>query len=341
MTAFLQLRSANSGAPFVGTNQNDTVLWDATERAWYVGAGGGGGAVSSVFGRVGAVVAATGDYDGDQVDNVSTVPGASLSDALDYLLANAGAVASVFGRVGVVVAATGDYDSDQVDNVSGVSGSSVSDALDALDADIAALITGVSSVFGRVGAVAAATNDYTSTQVQNVSGVAGTGVTGALNTLASAISALVTGVSSFNSRTGAVAPATGDYSGAQITDTSNLPGTSVTDALNYLAQAAAAVAGGATPALPFATNRYQKLTLSANASPTMTVPPAGVEAFLEVIQPAAGGPFSITAWPAIVDWDVVSTGGGAPSIATAANAINLFRFISDGTRLRGAAHGEY
>ncbi len=131
MTQFLQLRSANSGAPFVGANPNDTVLWNATERAWYVGPGGGG-AVSSVFGRVGAVVAATGDYDGDQIDNVSTVPGVSLSDALDYLLANAGAVASVFGRVGVVVAATGDYDSDQVDNVSTVAGASVSDALDNL-----------------------------------------------------------------------------------------------------------------------------------------------------------------------------------------------------------------
>lgn len=138
MTQFLQLRSANSGAPFVGENQNDTVLWDATERAWFVGPGGGGGAVSSVFGRIGAVVAATGDYDGDQVDNVSTVPGASLSDALDYLLANAGAVASVFGRVGIVVAATGDYDGDQVDNVSTVPGASISDALEALAASIPA-----------------------------------------------------------------------------------------------------------------------------------------------------------------------------------------------------------
>lgn len=142
MTIFLQLRSANSGAPFIGANQNDTVLWDATERAWFVGPGGGAGAVASVFGRVGAVVAATGDYDGDQVDNVSTVPGASLSDALDYLLANAGAVASVFGRLGAVVAATGDYDSDQVDNVSGVTGASVSDSLEYLQESSTKFATG-------------------------------------------------------------------------------------------------------------------------------------------------------------------------------------------------------
>lgn len=43
------------------------------------------GAVSSVFGRIGAVVAVTGDYDSDEIDNSSTVVGASVSDALDNL----------------------------------------------------------------------------------------------------------------------------------------------------------------------------------------------------------------------------------------------------------------
>lgn len=87
MTDFLPLRSAPSGPKFVGVNQDDTLLWDTTRKAWYVGPGGGGGAVSSVFGRTGAVVAATGDYDSDQVDNVSGVPGSSVSDALDNLAA--------------------------------------------------------------------------------------------------------------------------------------------------------------------------------------------------------------------------------------------------------------
>lgn len=79
------IRSGPSGPEFRGTNQDDTLLWDATLKGWYVGAGGGGGAVSSVFGRTGAVVAATGDYDSDQVDNVSSVAGASVSDALETL----------------------------------------------------------------------------------------------------------------------------------------------------------------------------------------------------------------------------------------------------------------
>jgi hypothetical protein len=41
--------------------------------------------VDSVFGRFGAVVAASSDYDDVQVDNTSVVPGATVKDALDEL----------------------------------------------------------------------------------------------------------------------------------------------------------------------------------------------------------------------------------------------------------------
>lgn len=57
--------------------------------------GGGGGAVTSVFGRVGAVVATAGDYDSDQINNASTVVGASVSDALDTLAAAIGGTVPV------------------------------------------------------------------------------------------------------------------------------------------------------------------------------------------------------------------------------------------------------
>ncbi len=102
MTAFLALRSGNSGPEFVGTNHLDVVLWDATLRKWFVGSIGGGGGVTSVFGRPGpAIVAQTGDYDSDQIDNLSTVPGASVSDALDDVLA----LATVAGtpQIGYVI----------------------------------------------------------------------------------------------------------------------------------------------------------------------------------------------------------------------------------------------
>lgn len=135
MPTYLNLRSGNSGVPFLGTNEDDTLLFSVANGAWYVGpGGGGGGAVASVFGRTGVVVAATGDYDGDQVDNVSGVPGASISDALDYLEANAGAVASVFGRTGAVTAQPGDYADNQVTNGSSWAGASVRAALNTIAA---------------------------------------------------------------------------------------------------------------------------------------------------------------------------------------------------------------
>jgi len=41
--------------------------------------------VNSVFGRTGDVIAVSGDYNSDEVDNISAVPGASVSDALETL----------------------------------------------------------------------------------------------------------------------------------------------------------------------------------------------------------------------------------------------------------------
>jgi hypothetical protein len=53
-----------------------------------------------------------------------------------------------------------------------------------VDTAIGALVTGVSSVFGRAGAVAAALNDYAASLVDNDSGVAGATVANALDALA-------------------------------------------------------------------------------------------------------------------------------------------------------------
>jgi hypothetical protein len=50
--------------------------------------GGGGGAVSSVFGRTGAVLGQAGDYTSTQVGNVSTVTGATVTEALETLKAS-------------------------------------------------------------------------------------------------------------------------------------------------------------------------------------------------------------------------------------------------------------
>lgn len=83
--------------------------------------------VTSVFGRIGAVVAAAGDYLASQITNDSGVPGATVKDALNNITAP---VTSVFGRIGAVVAAVGDYVASQINNDSSKAGTTVKDVLD-------------------------------------------------------------------------------------------------------------------------------------------------------------------------------------------------------------------
>jgi len=196
-------------------------------------------AVLSVFGRVGAVVAAAGDYTSSQITNASAVTGATVTAALNTLnsaLATAGPVSSVFGRTGAVVAVLNDYTSSLIQNLATVTGggSTVTSALNALQAQISAAVTGVSSWNSRTGAVVPASGDYAASQVANDSTVTGTGVAAALNTLKTSITALVTGVSSVYGRAGAVVATTGDYTSTQITNSSGVTGTGVTGALNTL-----------------------------------------------------------------------------------------------------------
>ena len=79
------------------------------------GTGGGAGAVTSVFSRIGAVVAALNDYAASLVDNDSGVSGATVADALDALNTAIGAL-----------------NSDDIANVSDVDGATVTAALDTL-----------------------------------------------------------------------------------------------------------------------------------------------------------------------------------------------------------------
>jgi hypothetical protein len=60
-------------------------LTDGSETTLHSHAGGGGGAVDSVFGRTGVVVATLNDYPASLVDNDSTVTGATVENALDFL----------------------------------------------------------------------------------------------------------------------------------------------------------------------------------------------------------------------------------------------------------------
>lgn len=145
------------------------------------------------------------------------------------------------------------------------------------------------------------------------------------------------GVTSFNARTGVVVPANGDYDSDQVDNLSNVPGTSTSDALDDLnigggfVTPAAAANFGATPALNFSVNRYIRGIINANATPTITLP-RGYECFLELQQPAAGGPFTWT-WPANLRW----TDDLAPTLSVGASKRDFIRLLNDGVQLIGWA----
>jgi len=190
--------------------------------------------VISFNGRAGVVVPAASDYDASQVDNDSTVVGAFVSDALNTLKAAiAGVVTSFKGRTGVVVPASADYSASLVTNDSSVSGAFVSDALNVLAAAIVA--AGTIAVGGDLSGNLPNPNvvaiHETSGPTKLTIGAIGNG-----QQLQRSGSTLIgfTGITSFNTRTGAVVSAAGDYSASQVNNDSSVSGAFVKDALNTL-----------------------------------------------------------------------------------------------------------
>lgn len=174
------------------------------------------GGVTSVFTRTGAIVAVSGDYNTSQV-----------TESGSLYFTNARAIASTL---------TG--------YVSGSGTLTASDtilsAIQKLNGNIAASVTGVASVFGRSGTVVATSGDYNTLQVTENTNLyftnaratastltgytSGAGVVSSTDTILSAvqklngnIAALVTGVSSFNTRTGAVTLTTADVNAINAT----------------------------------------------------------------------------------------------------------------------------
>ena len=161
------------------------------------------GAVASVFGRTGAVVAATDDYAASEVTNDSDVVGTNVDDALNTLSA------SNINLSGAVAADVNALESTKLSAVSGTnfsSGSAVHTTISGSDTlnfrtlfgiggvgvslngdaiEISGSVGAVASVFGRTEAVVAAASDYDASQVDNDSTVVGSFVADALNTLSS------------------------------------------------------------------------------------------------------------------------------------------------------------
>lgn len=111
--------------PALGNPDSDGQVLSSTAagvRSWITPAGGGG-TVSSVFTRTGAVVAATGDYTAAQVTNALSSLASYADPAWLTSLAwskitgaPATGVSSVFTRTGAIAAVAGDYTAAQVTN---------------------------------------------------------------------------------------------------------------------------------------------------------------------------------------------------------------------------------
>lgn len=107
--------------------------------AWY-NFSSPGGAIATVFGRTGNILAVLGDYGSSLITNNSGVAGATTTDALDTLDGQSGVI-SVFGRTGAVTAVTNDYDASKVNNDSSVPGANTALALNNLQSAIPTTFT--------------------------------------------------------------------------------------------------------------------------------------------------------------------------------------------------------
>ena len=140
--------------------------------AWHAmsgGGGGGGGAVTSVFTRIGDVIAVTGDYTAAQVTNAVSILGSYANPAWSTSLAYAKltGVPTSFTPAAHVHAAADVTTGVMAVARLGTGTPSSSNWLRGDGAWTALPASAVTSVFTRTGAVIAASGDYTAAQVTN------------------------------------------------------------------------------------------------------------------------------------------------------------------------------
>lgn len=89
---------------------------------------------------------------------------------------------------------------------------------------------------------------------------------------------------------------------------------------------------GGTPTIDWTAGIKQRLVLDADiTSISFTDPPGATNLILELWQPSAGGPHTITGW----DADVLWVGGTAPTLTASADAKHLISFYFNGTDYLG------
>ena len=141
----------------------------------WIAVGGGGGGVSSVFGRVGPVVAQAGDYDAVQVDNTPSggIGATNVQAALNELDAEKqplnGTLTGIAAVAGDGILVKTGAGTAAVRTLVAGSGIGITNP-DGVAGNPTIVATGgvVTSVFTRTGAVVATNGDYTAGQVTNV-----------------------------------------------------------------------------------------------------------------------------------------------------------------------------
>ena len=157
----------------------------------------------------------------------------NVQDAINEIvgLISSQGVASWNGRAGIVVPMAHDYTAAQVDYNNTISGLTASQTQAAIDELAARPLGGVESFLTRTGAVVPMAGDYSAADVtydNTGSGLVATETQSAINEVNSKIPATI--VESFNTRTGAITPAAGDYDAGDITYDNTTSGLTATDA---------------------------------------------------------------------------------------------------------------
>jgi hypothetical protein len=162
---------AATGLGAISVEPSDLVVFNGTNWTYVPAAPS---AVASVFGRVGAVVGAEGDYDIGQLGDVDTTSAApTTGDVLQYDGTNwvpvdetvVAPVQSVHGRTGAVVSAEGDYDLDELGDVDLTSTPPVNNDVLQYNGSAWVPVTGTSlGYWDRTGTVLSAAN--TGDQIQ-------------------------------------------------------------------------------------------------------------------------------------------------------------------------------
>lgn len=210
-----------------------------------------GDAVSSVFGREGAVVGQSGDYSDTGITNTSNVIGGTVKDAFDQLntrleqtgsLVGGATVSSVFGRAGAVIAESGDYSNTGITNESFVLGATTKDALETLSTNIentgSSLFSLSNDISGALNTQITGLEDSVLLKVDSGNFLDLTDSGNLEDYLVSRIeqtgSATANTVTSVFGRQGIVVGQSGDYSNTGVTNESSVNGATTKDALESL-----------------------------------------------------------------------------------------------------------